>query len=61
MPKNAQYRKYRVLVLKSIFSKTEYVYFHTKFQISSIILRRFRRGNFTTPLPSQNEPLKGPP
>ena len=38
------------------------VYLLTKFQVSSIILTCFRRGNFTPPpSPPQNEPLKSPP
>ena len=37
-----------------------YVYLHTKFQVSSIILTSFRRGNFAPP-PPQNELLKIPP
>ena len=36
------------------------VYLRTKFQVSSIILTSFRRGNFT-PSPPQNETLKSPP
>ena len=37
------------------------VYLHAKFEVSSIILARFRLegvGNFTTPSPPQKEPLK---
>ena len=34
------------------------VYLRTKFQVSSIILTSFRRGNFSPP--PQNEPLKSP-
>ena len=38
------------------------VYIRAKFQVSSIILTRFRqRGNFTPTHPPQNEPLKNPP
>ena len=50
-----------LLVLKGMFSKSTYVcvYLPTKFQVSSIILISFRRGNLT--YPPQNEPLKSPP
>ena len=39
------------------------VYLHTNFQVSSIILTNFRRGNFTPPHAHtpQSEPLKCPP
>ena len=39
------------------------VYLPDKFEVSSIILTGFRRGNFTTPHTHtpQNEPLKIPP
>ena len=39
------------------------VYLRVKFQVSSIILTGFRQdgGNFTSPLPPQNEPLTRPP
>ena len=37
------------------------VYLGAKFEVFSIILTGFRRGNFTAPpLPPQQEPLKSP-
>ena len=39
------------------------VYLHAKFEVSTIILTSFRRGNFIPPplAALQNEPLKSPP
>ena len=37
------------------------VYLRAKFEVSSIVLIGFRQGgNFTPPLPPQNEPLTSP-
>ena len=56
----------RVLVLKSIFSKTRYrcilTYLRTKFQVFSIIPTSFRQDKrYFTLAPPQNKPLKRPP
>ena len=37
------------------------MYLCTKFQVFSVSLTSFRRGNFTHPLPPQNGPIKSPP
>ena len=38
-----------------------FVYLHTNFKFSSIILLSFRQGVILSPASPQNEPLKSPP